>query len=655
MAESIFDALSGGESEDGASTAPQSGPHPFAAALAADMTRHDPEVAAETANFLRRQSAVLRAQEAALEDERKGFEAEWTPRLIGAWMKIGFQIFTALVVTVLGVGAALMLSDALNSHSVIVEPFDAPPALAESGLSGKVVAGKLLDELTRLQAATRSAAVKRHLDNDWTGDIKVDIPDSGISIGEIGRLLHQRFGHDLHIGGDLVQASTGGLTLTVRGDGVLPKAFTGGAGDLGKLTTEAAEYVYGESQPGLFTHYLTDVNRNDEAIAFAKSHLARASFADQANLLNYWANAILQEGLPHAAAQALPLHREVVRIQPDYWIGYNNIESDLASLGDEEGVVTVGLQMLKAAGGRPGKAPELQYENYDQQVFDLQAFRAETLADLAVTGSGTLALTSGAVLLLVAQIDPQLHEVGAARLRLATTLWDPKSHTDASAAAFAQALLDEEVGDLPAAAKAWDDFAAAYADPVVATSTPSYMCWAAPTYQRTGQPAKADTALAAPMKAIGISTFVDCYRFRGDVLDLRGDWKGAQVWYAKAVKLGPDIPSSYYSWGAALARHGGLAGAAAKFAAANVAGPHWADPLEMWGEILMVQNRSDLALAKFEEADKHAPNWGRLHLKWGEALFYAGQSDAAKKQFAIAATLYLSAADKAALAHMRAD
>jgi hypothetical protein len=30
----------------------------------------------------------------------------------------------------------------------------------------------------------------------------------------------------------------------------------------------------------------------------------------------------------------------------------------LAGIGDEEAVVGVGQQMLKAAGGRPGKAPE---------------------------------------------------------------------------------------------------------------------------------------------------------------------------------------------------------------------------------------------------------------------------------------------------------
>ena len=64
----------------------------------------------------------------------------------------------------------------------------------------------------------------------------------------------------------------------------------------------------------------------------------------------------------------------------------------------------------------------------------------------------------------------------------------------------------------------------------------------------------------------------------------------------------------------------------------------------------MAKNQSHLALAKFAEAEKYAPNWGRLHLKWGEALVYAGKRDEAKAQLARAATLDLTAADKAALA-----
>ena len=84
-------------------------------------------------------------------------------------------------------------------------------------------------------------------------------------------------------------------------------------------------------------------------------------------------------------------------------------------------------------------------------------------------------------------------------------------------------------------------------------------------------------------------------------------------------------------------------------------GPHFADPLEMWGEALIAKNRSDLALAKFEEADKYAPNWGRLHLKWGEALWWAGEQDKASKQFATAARLDLTPSEKSELKRAEAN
>jgi|GEM_PF-4800886 len=47
---------------------------------------------------------------------------------------------------------------------------------------------------------------------------------------------------------------------------------------------------------------------------------------------------------------------------------------------------------------------------------------------------------------------------------------------------------------------------------------------------------------------------------------MRGDWACVQVRYAKAVKLGPGIPSGYYSWCVELTKHGDLDGARAKHA-----------------------------------------------------------------------------------------
>jgi tetratricopeptide (TPR) repeat protein len=111
---------------------------------------------------------------------------------------------------------------------------------------------------------------------------------------------------------------------------------------------------------------------------------------------------------------------------------------------------------------------------------------------------------------------------------------------------------------------------------------------------------------------VGKLNSVDCYRFRGDLLDLRGDWSSAQAWYAKAVKLGPSIPSGYYSWGVALAKRGNLDAAAAKLMDANQKGPHWADPPKAWGDVLVKQGRTKDALVKYDEALKCAPNWKQL-------------------------------------------
>jgi tetratricopeptide (TPR) repeat protein len=231
------------------------------------------------------------------------------------------------------------------------------------------------------------------------------------------------------------------------------------------------------------------------------------------------------------------------------------------------------------------------------------------MADLEAHGGvGTLITSAGSENLTIAATEAQMHDTVAPALRLKTTSVDAKDTASVAAIATVRAFLAEEAGDLEAAAREWDTFAVAYADPFVSANSSSQICFAAVTYEKTGQPAKADAAL----KPYGGASYVDCYRFKGDVLDLRGDWAGAQEWYDKAVKLGPSIPSGYYSWGMALFRHGDLDGAAAKFKDANHKSPHWADPLKAWGDVLVKQGNKKDALARYDEALKYAPNWMQL-------------------------------------------
>jgi len=611
MAESRnISGLSGADAEAPAEGSATEAPlDPTAAALAAEVAQSDPELAREASAYFRKQSHLVEVQTEHLHEQRVVNLALLKLKRFGERLRVGLQLFFILVATAIGVGGIIMVRDAVHSHSVVIDPFEISPDLAAHALSGRLVASELLDRLTQLQAATRSSAERRSLSNAWTNELSIEVPETGVSLSQLERLLKTRFGHDQHISGDLMQTETGGLVLTVRGDRILPKTFTDQPRNLDKLLTEASEYVFGQSQPGLWAAYLSNNDRIDDAIRFCQAAYATADYGERPYLLNYWANSITQKAADGAKREALPFYQEAVRLKPDYWDGYNNIMDAFMGLGDEEGTVREGEQLLKAAGGRPGRAPEEDYQNWDEVVFNLAAFRASLIADMESHGGvGANGAANGSENLTAARIDVQLHDVDAATLRIKTTMVDEKYPPDVATAAFARALLAEEEGDSKAAAREWDAFATAYANATVAIENPRYICFAAVTYEKTGQPVKAEAAL----NAVGKLTFVDCYRFRGDLLDLRGDWAGAQTWYAKAVKLGPNIPAGYYSWGLALAKHGDLDGAEAKLQEATRKGPHWADPLKAWGDVVLKKGKTKEALAKYDQALEFAPNWKEL-------------------------------------------
>jgi tetratricopeptide (TPR) repeat protein len=581
----------------------------FAAAVAAKLAGNEPEVARRTADFLIDQSQLLKVQKKHLEDEHalrlahlRNQLREERVRRFGLRLRVGFQLFIALAATAIGIGAAILIHDAFTSRRVVIEPFHSPPGFPTRGIDGEVVASGLLDELSRLQAAARSATVGRTLEGAWAGNIKLDLPETGISIGEMSRILKDRFGHDVHIEGDLRETPTGGLALTVRGNGVPPKSFVGEITDLEKLTVGAAEYVYAKSQPVLWATYLSVVGRNEESIAFCRSTLASADPADRPHLLNSWGLALQNVG--GSNLEALELFRAAVKLQPDYWVAHGNAQNALVVLGDEEGAWRDSENMRKIAGGRPGRAREDNYQNADLLSWNLPAWLEASVANAdANAGFGNGVTTAG---LMVADIQARRHDPQAAELALETTPEDPHDAAIAAVMHFVHGRILAEAGNATQAAAEMEAFGSAFADPSVSTSYPGYNCWIAPAEEAAGHPDKANAVL----KTAG--RFVDCFRFRADILDGRGDWAGAQKAYADAVALAPDLPAAYYSWGQALAKHGDLDGATAKLKEANQKGPHWADPIKAWGDVLVRQGNTKAALAKYDEALKYAANWAAL-------------------------------------------
>jgi tetratricopeptide (TPR) repeat protein len=318
--------------------------------------------------------------------------------------------------------------------------------------------------------------------------------------------------------------------------------------------------------------------------------------------LQYWGIGIDASG--GSTREALAMYRAAVKLQPDLWTVHADIQNDLIVLGDEEGAWRAGEDLRKAAGGHPGRAHETDFVNWDYLTWNLPALLAGTVADAEATaGAGTASSSAG---LQIADIQVRLHEPDAAKLALKTTKEDPHDPNIAAITHFEHGRLAAEAGDEATAVTEMEAFGMAYANPAVSTNNPGSNCWIAPAEEAAGYPDKADAVLNTA------GTFVDCYRFRGDILDGRGNWAGAQKAYADAVALAPDLPAAYYSWGVALAKHRDLDGAVAKLKDANLKGPHWADPLKAWGDVLAKQGKTKEALAKYDEALKYAPNWKQL-------------------------------------------
>jgi tetratricopeptide (TPR) repeat protein len=598
----VIESVVGGGDAEAAEAEKTSGLDPLAAGLAAQAATAGAPLAPGLEAYLEKQRMFVELQTGHLLEQGDILLSHLKLRRAIDLVRLGLQLFFVLIFTALGVAGLWLVKDAVSSSSVVIETFDVPPELAARGVTGKVAASGLLRELTRLQAATRGSAQKRHLAGAWVSEVKMEMPEAGISVDEIDRYLRRRFSHDLRIEGDLVQTSDGGVVLTVSGDGIQGMSFTGNPDEMDKLETQAAEYVYSRAQPGLYAVYLVNEGRTAEAIAFCTSAYNWARDTDKPYLLNQLANAILVTG--GRGQEALGLLRAAVKLKPDYWVAYNNIMNQLWVLGDEEGAWRAGKSMERAAGGRPGRASDLYYQNIDELTWNLAPILTALQADKqSSAGLGTQLTSNDAH---IAALEAKLHDEADVALTLQTLPANPKDPTISALAHFARGLVAEDAGDPARAAAEMEAFGAGFANPAVSGNYAGYNCWIAPAEEAAGHPDKADAVLN------GGGTFVDCYRFRGDILDRRGEWAGAQQAYARAVALAPDLPAAYFSWGAALARHGDLKTAEAKLIAANIRGPDWADPLKAWGDLLAAQGRWKDAVEKYDQALKHAPSWEAL-------------------------------------------
>ena len=465
--------------------------------------------------------------------------------------------------------------------------------------------------------------------NNWGSEIKIEIPETGLTFGELDKLLRDKLGHASHVSGEVVRTAAG-ISLTARLGDAPPQTFEGPQSAIDAIAQQAAEAIYRSSQPYRFSQYLEQHGRVPEAFAVIADLAANGPQSERGWAYSQWATLDVNDhgDLPAARTHGLQalaesagamVEAEIVMVAVEVWSGH-----DEQALGYSKDLA-VKSQI---------RAPEQTKAFVDANRLIATAWLDSLVGNSRRSADTYLAVEKQPGYPSIQKLAPALvatgyaldHDLAAARAAIA--LKSPVDDTpfleDDALDAFSAApvyWIAAEAGNWPAAlasARAMDAWVDANkpARPLLGLMQP---VWIHPlealAMARAGDLAGAQALIA--------TTPADCYlclRVRGQIAAQGKDWATAQRWFAEAVRQAPSLPFAYADWGRVKLAMGDADGAIAKFELAHLKSPNFADPLELWGEALLRKGDFAGAAAKFAEADEYAPHWARNHQMWRRAL-----------------------------------
>jgi len=551
-----------------------------------------------------------------VEEQRRLIKAQVSNERMGFVLRV----MTALVGVAFVVGLGMMVWTAANSRAVVVDPFDSPYGLTRRGHTGQVIARSVSDAITTIGADARNSSQNRSVALNWTRDVPVVVPSTGVSIGEIDKLLRGWFGKETHIGGAVTVSVGGEVSLTIRADGVRGRTFTGPESEMPRLITEASEYIYGRFEPRLFASYLLQTQRYEDAERFIPGAYAGHPGSRAALALD-WGLLLATTGRPTEAIEKLKLSIEADQHDPVAW---DMLVATLFDTEGEEAAFRAGRDMMAR---EDDKGVLMEASNYLILVQDWTRSLEVAAADVAETG-GEGAL--GGQEASLADSEGRRHDFAAALRHLAAAKADdPMTLASRQMIETYRALGADNRPAALASAEALD--AIWQADDDVAFTFYEAPCFLGLAEGLSGRYAQAEAAFVRGDR------YVACAAFRADVLEARGLHAEADRQYGVALRLAPSLPFAYQRRGLALLARGDTARAITRFRDANARGPRWADPLKGWGDALAARGQWAQAAAKYAQAEAFAPRWAELHIAHAAALERLGRRAEAEAQIEKAA------------------
>ncbi len=563
------------------------------------------------------------------------------------------KLLTVVVGVVVAVVIAVLLVSASQYRGVTVQPFSVPPEMEARGLNGAAVATRVLDKLTAMQAGTNSIRAANTYANSWGDSVEVEIPQTGVSAGELWKFLRSWLGEEVKITGELVRTDAG-LQLTARAGGTAGAPIMGAEAELEAMLTQAAEAIYRDTQPYRYAVYLARAERLDEALAAFERLAMTGDEVDRKWALAGWSLWLQLTGDFDASIRRA---EQALEIDPAFGLAQANLAGVLSSVGDADRSYV----FIRASARSLSNSRDVDPEQRENFVSEMAGSTAEISHDHAEAARrfDTAARLDGengrGNALAAATQRALMGDISEGR-RLAATI-TADQQTDAGGGSVTTGASPQDAYEVAALGMLEDWTALAALFPRAFPEPPSEAprAGAAQAWRSTIAPRIA-VALARAGDTAGAQTYMAratpgayfTLIAQGQLAAIAGDHAAAERWFAQAAARGPNLADAHLAWGRARLERGDATGASPLFSTAATRAPKWADPLKFWGDALLAQGDEAGAIRKYQAAARLAPKWGALHLAWARALKADGREAAAESRLRAALALDLSSADRAA-------
>ena len=327
----------------------------------------DAATAEEAREYLRRQNRLADLQIDTLEKKDEFELSHLRFRRFSDYARFALELSVGFVVLLIVLGIATMVWSAAQDHDLVVDAFSVPPDIAQTGLTGTALANRVLDRVGAMDHSVRSFAGDfSGIRNSTAQDVRVEIPDTGVSIGELNRYLQAWLGQETHVTGELVRTPTG-LSITTRYGGQPGVTIEGKATDLNTLIQKSAETVFRGLQPLRFADYLSSHNRTAEGRTIAEAETRTGDGAHRAQayvslgLNDYW-----RGDSRHLADDGA----KATQLDPNNGLAWFILEAYYNNLDHEEGNLTVTQKMENLAKAGHLGAPDKNFASALPDVYE---------------------------------------------------------------------------------------------------------------------------------------------------------------------------------------------------------------------------------------------------------------------------------------------